>query len=63
MTWVVWCIVCILDGERCSFLKQQLHGGLPEAVDAETLRRENDELQKRNRELEAKVAELTATVS
>ena len=45
------------------FLKQQLHGGLPEPVDAEVLRRENEELQRKNRELEAKVAELTAAVS
>lgn len=45
------------------FLKEHLHGGQPEAVDTETLRRENEELQKRNRELEAKVAELTAAVS
>jgi cell division protein FtsB len=45
------------------FLKQQLHGGLPEPVDAEMLRRENEELQKRNRELEAKVAELTAALA
>jgi hypothetical protein len=45
------------------FLKQQLHGGLPEPVDAEMLRRENEELQRKNRELEAKVVELTAVVS
>lgn len=44
-------------------MKQQLHGGLPEPVDAEVLRRENEELHKKNIELEAKVAELTAAVS
>jgi hypothetical protein len=46
-----------------SFLKQQLHGGLPEPVDAEMLRRENEELQKRIRELETKVTELTAALA
>jgi hypothetical protein len=45
------------------FLKQQLHGGLPEPVDAEMLRRENEELQRKNRELEAKVVELTAALA
>ena len=52
-----------LDYIKISFVKQHLHGGLPETVDAEVLKKEVTELRQRNRELEEQVAQLQAAVS
>lgn len=45
------------------FVKQHLHGGLPETVDAEALKKEVTHLRQRNKELEEQVAQLQAAVS
>lgn len=44
------------------FIKKHLHSGSPEAVDAEALRKEVEELRQRNRDLEEEVSQLKATV-
>ena len=44
-------------------MKRHLHGDLPEAVDAEALRKEVEELRQRNKDLEEQVAQLQVEVS
>ena len=44
------------------FVKRHMHGGPPESLDAESLKKEVEELRQRNRELEEQVAALQASV-
>lgn len=45
-----------------SFVKQHLHGGPPESIDAEALKKEVEELRQRNKELQEQVAQLQTAV-
>ena len=45
-----------------SFVKQHLHGGPPESIDAEALKKEVEELRQRNKELQEHVAQLQTAV-
>ena len=47
----------------CRFVKQHLHGGPPDSLDAEALKKEVDELRQKNKDLEEQVAQLQAEVS
>lgn len=44
------------------FVKQHLHGGLPESIDVDALKKEVEELRQRNGDLESQVAQLQAEV-
>lgn len=44
------------------FVKHHLHGGPPESIDAEALRREVEELRQKNRELQEQVSQLQTAV-
>ena len=44
-------------------MKEHLHGGPPENVDVEGLKKEVEELRQHNRELESQVAQLKTAVS
>ena len=43
-------------------MKQHLHGGPPESIDAEALKKEVEELRQKNRELQEQVAQLQTAV-
>lgn len=43
-------------------MKQHLHGGPPESIDAEALRKEVEELRQKNKELQEQVAQLQTAV-
>lgn len=45
-----------------SFVKQHLHGGMPESIDVEALKKEVEELRQKNSDLESQVAQLQAEV-
>ena len=45
------------------FVKQYLHGGSPDSLDTEALKKEVEELRQRNSDLESQVAQLQAEVS
>ena len=45
------------------FVKQHLHGGPPDSLDAEALKKEVEELRQKNKDLEEQVAQLQAAVS
>ena len=45
-----------------SFVKQHLHGGPPESIDAEALKKEVEELRQKNKELQEQVAQLQTAV-
>lgn len=44
------------------FVKQHLHGGPPDSLDAEALKKEVEELRQKNKDLEEQVAQLQAAV-
>ena len=44
------------------FVKHHLHGGPPESIDAEALRREVEELRQKNKELQEQVSQLQTAV-
>lgn len=44
------------------FVKKHLHGGPPESLDAEALKKEVEELRQKNKDLEEQVAQLQAAV-
>ena len=44
------------------FVKQHLHGGMPESIDVEALKKEVEELRQKNADLESQVALLQAEV-
>jgi len=44
------------------FVKHHLHGGPPESIDAEALRREVEELRQKNKELQEQVLQLQTAV-
>ena len=43
-------------------MKHHLHGGPPESIDAEALRKEVDEIRQKNKELQEQVAQLETAV-
>lgn len=43
-------------------MKQHLHGGLPESIDVDALKKEVAELRQKNSDLESQVAQLQAEV-
>ena len=43
-------------------MKQHLHGGLPESIDVDALKKEVAELREKNSDLEGQVAQLQAEV-
>lgn len=43
-------------------MKQHLHGGLPESIDVDALKKEVAELHQKNSDLESQVAQLQAEV-
>lgn len=43
-------------------MKKHLHGGPPESLDAEALKKELEELKQKNKDLEEQVAQLKAAV-
>lgn len=44
------------------FVKQHLHGGMPDSIDVEGLKKEVEELRQKNSDLESQVAQLQAEV-
>ncbi len=44
------------------FVKQHIHGGMPESIDVEALKKEVEELRQKNSDLESQVAQLHAEV-
>ena len=44
------------------FVKQHLHGGMPDSIDVEALKKEVEELRQKNSDLESQVAQLQAEV-
>lgn len=44
-------------------MKTHLHGGPPDSLDAEALKKEVEELRQKNKDLEEQVAQLKAAVS
>ena len=44
------------------FVKKHLHGGPPDSLDAEALKKEVEELRQKNKDLEEQVAQLQAAV-
>ena len=45
------------------FVKRHLHGGPPDSLDAEALKKEVEELRQKNKDLEEQVTQLKAAVS
>lgn len=43
-------------------MKQHLHGGMPDSLDVEALKKEVEELRQKNSDLESQVAQLQAEV-
>lgn len=44
------------------FVKQHLHGGMPDSLDVEALKKEVEELRQKNADLESQVAQLQSEV-
>lgn len=49
--------------EPMEFVKQYLHGGSPDSLDTEALKKEVEELRQRNSDLESQVAQLQAELA
>lgn len=44
------------------FVKQHIHGGMPESIDVDALKKEVEELRQKNSDLESQVAQLQSEV-
>lgn len=55
-------MVVYIPEHMTRFVKHHLHGGPPESIDAEALRREVEELRQKNKELQEQVSQLQSAV-
>ena len=58
-----WSVTIFLSLANFRFVKKHLHGGPPDSLDAEALKKEVEELRQKNKDLEEQVAQLQAAVS
>ena len=56
-------MTCFLSLTTLRFVKRHLHGGPPDSLDAEALKKEVEELRQKNKDLEDQVAQLQTAVS